>query len=172
MQRWNLSQDAILFFIIALAHISKVKERDNIVFGTLNAEEAIKNSVHIHDNSSQQTRQEVFFLTLKTYLLKVAFHGKTLDVFFFFLTSLLEYNCFTMVCQFLLYNKVNQLYIYIYPHIQMYSYSSQGLSLLFNIALEVLTKAKIFELEREIQNIWYLKVVESFYKNNKNNTVE
>ena len=36
---------------------------------------------------------------------------------FYFLTSLLEYNCFTMVCQFLLYNKVNQLYIYIYPHI-------------------------------------------------------
>ena len=37
--------------------------------------------------------------------------------FFFFLTSLLEYNCFTMLCQFLLYNKVNQLYVYIYPHI-------------------------------------------------------
>ena len=36
---------------------------------------------------------------------------------FIFLTSLLESNCFTMVCQFLLYNKVNQLYIYIYPHI-------------------------------------------------------
>ena len=35
----------------------------------------------------------------------------------FFLTSLLEYNCFTMVCYFLLYNKVNQLYIYICPHI-------------------------------------------------------
>ena len=35
----------------------------------------------------------------------------------FFLTSLLEYSCFTMLCQFLLYNKVNQLYIYIYPHI-------------------------------------------------------
>ena len=35
----------------------------------------------------------------------------------FFLTSLLEYNCFTVVCQFLLYNKVNQLYIYIYPHV-------------------------------------------------------
>ena len=35
----------------------------------------------------------------------------------FFLTSLLEYNCFTMVCQSLLYNKVNQLYVYIYPHI-------------------------------------------------------
>ena len=34
-----------------------------------------------------------------------------------FCTSLLEYNCFTMVCQFLLYNKVNQLYVYIYPHI-------------------------------------------------------
>ena len=37
--------------------------------------------------------------------------------FFFFLTSLLEYNCFTMVCQFLLYNKVNQSYTYICPHI-------------------------------------------------------
>ena len=35
---------------------------------------------------------------------------------FFFLTSLSEYNCFTMLCQFLLYNKVNQLYVYIYPH--------------------------------------------------------
>ena len=35
----------------------------------------------------------------------------------FFLTSLLEYNCFTMLHSFLLYNKVNQLYIYIYPHI-------------------------------------------------------
>ena len=35
----------------------------------------------------------------------------------FFLTSLLEYNCYTIVCSFLLYNKVNQLYIYIYPHI-------------------------------------------------------
>ena len=38
-------------------------------------------------------------------------------LFYFFLTSLLEYNCFTMVCQFLLYNKMNQLYIYICPHI-------------------------------------------------------
>ena len=37
--------------------------------------------------------------------------------YYFFLTSLLEYNCFKMVYQFLLYNKVNQLYIYIYPHI-------------------------------------------------------
>ena len=34
-----------------------------------------------------------------------------------FLTSLLECNYFTMVCQFLLYNKVNQLYMDIYPHI-------------------------------------------------------
>ena len=37
--------------------------------------------------------------------------------YFHTITSLLEYNCFTMVCQFLLYNKVYQLYIYIYPHI-------------------------------------------------------
>ena len=44
--------------------------------------------------------------------------GSVLTIsFIFLLTSLLEYNCFTMVCQFLLYNKLNQLYIYIYPHI-------------------------------------------------------
>ena len=42
---------------------------------------------------------------------------KVLLNLFIYLTSLLEYNCFTMVCQFLLYNKVNQLYAYIYPHI-------------------------------------------------------
>ena len=41
----------------------------------------------------------------------------SLPIGLFFLTSLLEYNWFTMVCQFLLYNKVNQLYICIYPHI-------------------------------------------------------
>ena len=36
---------------------------------------------------------------------------------YLFKTSLLEYNCFTMVCSLLLYNKVNQLYVYTYPHI-------------------------------------------------------
>ena len=40
----------------------------------------------------------------------------TFKLYIYILTSLLEYNCFTMVCQFLLYNKVNQLYVYIYPH--------------------------------------------------------
>ena len=35
----------------------------------------------------------------------------------FFLTCLLEYNCYKMVCYFLLFNKMNQLYIHIYPHI-------------------------------------------------------
>ena len=36
---------------------------------------------------------------------------------FFKNISLLEYNCFTILCQFLLHNKVNQLYVYTYPHI-------------------------------------------------------
>ena len=36
---------------------------------------------------------------------------------FFFSTSVLEYNCFTMVCQFLLHSKVNQLHTYICSHI-------------------------------------------------------
>ena len=37
--------------------------------------------------------------------------------YLFFYTSLLEYNYLTMLCQFMLYNKVNQPYAYIYPHI-------------------------------------------------------
>ena len=36
---------------------------------------------------------------------------------FFFNRSLLEYNCFTILCQFLLYNKANQPYAYTCPHI-------------------------------------------------------
>ena len=40
-----------------------------------------------------------------------------LFIYLFIFNILLEYNCFTMVCQFLLYNKVNQLYAYVYPHI-------------------------------------------------------
>ena len=35
--------------------------------------------------------------------------------YFFFHFFLLEYSCFTMLCQFLLYSKVNQLYVYMYP---------------------------------------------------------
>lgn len=34
---------------------------------------------------------------------------------FLFIYFLLGYNCFTMGCQFLLYNNVNQLYLYIQP---------------------------------------------------------
>ena len=51
-------------------------------------------------------------------LITYVIHVTHLDVsYYFFLTSSLEHNCFTMLCQFLLYNKVNQLYAYIYPHI-------------------------------------------------------
>ena len=38
-------------------------------------------------------------------------HGQTFQKLFL----LSEYNCFTVLCQFLLYNKGNQLYVYIYP---------------------------------------------------------
>ena len=51
------------------------------------------------------------------HLCTTCFVGYFYDVCIYFLTPLLEYNCFTMVCQFLLYNKVNQLYICIYPPI-------------------------------------------------------
>ena len=47
-----------------------------------------------------------------------SFLGSLSSAFIFFLlSSLFEYNCFTMLHQFLLYNKVNQLYVYIYLHI-------------------------------------------------------
>ena len=52
--------------------------------------------------------------TLLFYLLIFIIYLFILLKYSFFLTPLLEYNCFTMVCYFLLYNKVNQLYIYIH----------------------------------------------------------
>ena len=59
--------------------------------------------------------------TLQNHLLKWLFFKfmyvcMYVCMYVFFLASL-EYNCFTMVWQFLLYYKVNQLYIYIYLHI-------------------------------------------------------
>ena len=38
-----------------------------------------------------------------------------LNFFFLLLFFSLAYNCFTVFCQFLLYNEVNQLYVYLYP---------------------------------------------------------
>ena len=63
------------------------------------------------------TTGKYFFLILVLLFLFLLLFPTSPTSFFFFLTSLLEYNCFTMLCQFLLYNKVNQLYIYIHPHI-------------------------------------------------------
>ena len=36
-------------------------------------------------------------------------------LFIGFVFVLLEYSCFSLLCHFLLYSKVNQLYVYIYP---------------------------------------------------------
>ena len=36
-------------------------------------------------------------------------------IYFYLLLFLLEYSCFTMLCQFLLYSKVNQVHVNIYP---------------------------------------------------------
>ena len=61
----------------------------------------------------------------------------------FFLISLLGYNCLTMFCQFLLYNKVKQLYVHIYPHIS----SLLGLPPTLPIPpLQVVTKHELISL--------------------------
>ena len=65
----------------------------------------------------QLQKQNLWVKTCAYYLFLLArlFSRKAVLVnilFFFFLTSLLKYNCLTIVCQLLLYNKVNQLYIY------------------------------------------------------------
>ena len=46
-------------------------------------------------------------------LLSVVLVGRTrvLSYFYFYFFNL-KYNCFTMLCEILLYNEVNQLYIY------------------------------------------------------------
>ena len=47
--------------------------------------------------------QNCYFLILSLFLYQLAF------------LFLLQYSCFTVLCQFLLCSKVNQLYVYIYP---------------------------------------------------------
>ena len=61
----------------------------------------------------------VFFKILRSYVFRYGFVDlmiydliQTLIPFFFFL---LECRCFTTLCQCLLYSRVNQLYIYVYP---------------------------------------------------------
>ena len=52
------------------------------------------------------------------FVLVSSFDMALLGIFFSILIRiffLLEYGCFTMLCKFLLYSKMNQLYIYIYP---------------------------------------------------------
>ena len=61
---------------------------------------------------------------------------------FFSFQCLLEYSCFTMLCQFLLYSTVNQLWVYLYPSLFWISFpfrspqsagqSSQCLQQVFN----------------------------------------
>ena len=61
--------------------------------------------INLHFN--QQCRSVPFSPHLLQHLLFVGFLK----------TSLLKYSCFTLLCQLLLYNKVNHPYVYIYPHI-------------------------------------------------------
>ena len=73
--------------------------------------------------------------------------GQVTVLFLFFLTSLSEYNCFTMVCLF--YNKVTQLYIYIYPHISsnirfLFFFFKSFIHLLFLVVLGLRFCARAF----------------------------
>ena len=65
----------------------------------------------------QQNESTIHIPISPLFWISFSFRSPKSVILFFFLTSLLEYNCFTMLCWFLFYNKVNQLYIYIYPHI-------------------------------------------------------
>ena len=58
--------------------------------------------IYVHTRTYAHTDAYIFFLHV---------------LFYFFNRSLLEYNCFTILCQFLLHSKVNQPHAYIYPHI-------------------------------------------------------
>ena len=48
-------------------------------------------------------------------LITYVIHVTHLDVSYYFFFNLLEYNCFTMLCQFLPHSKVNQPYAYTHP---------------------------------------------------------
>ena len=49
------------------------------------------------------------------HVVEIALQENSNRKFFLNISFLLECNCFTMLYSFLLYNKVNQLYVYIYP---------------------------------------------------------
>ena len=57
-------------------------------------------------------------------LLSVVLVGRTrvLSYFYFYFFNL-KYNCFTMLCEILLYNAVTQLYIYIYIYIHTHTHT-------------------------------------------------
>ena len=59
---------------------------------------------------------QFYFLALKNYSLNVIlYHKNLLKALFNSFKLLLEYSCFKMLCQFLLYSKVSQLYVCKYP---------------------------------------------------------
>ena len=60
-------------------------------------------------------RDSVKHMYIVSFMYCLFFFGFYFLLLLFLKTSLLEYNCFTMVCQFLLYNKMNQLYITYIP---------------------------------------------------------
>ena len=60
-----------------------------------------------------QAFKEKYQLGQYLHILKI--HPQLSFLLFKFTYFYLEYNCFTMLCSFLLYNIVNQLYIYIHP---------------------------------------------------------
>ena len=70
-----------------------------------------------HSLVKQNIDLEFVFLFLFWFLLYRHFPSFIKFFFSFFFTTLLDYNCFTMLCSFLLCNKVNQLYAYTYPHV-------------------------------------------------------
>ena len=79
-------------------------------------------SIMLADVCTENLRERGIWPTiLPVFCLFVLFlvkHHNFLNFFqYFFCRWFLQYNCFVMLCYSLLYNEVNQLYVYIYTHL-------------------------------------------------------
>ena len=104
---WGTS--ILLFIVVAPIYISHQQCTRGSLFSTSLPILVIH---YLLDNRHSNRCEVLSHCGVFLLLLFLLFLVKPLSLFFLnlFLISLLEYNCFTMVCYFLLYNKVNQLW--------------------------------------------------------------
>ena len=126
--QWFLSYGHIFVFPTPLVLFTLLNKANSFFFFKSNLKQKTASVIILQSEIQNELLEPQVYLSQppplsgvssRLYLLP-AWQTTQLDSFFFFpffKTSLLEYNCFTLLSYLLLYNKVNQLYVHIYSHI-------------------------------------------------------